>query len=155
MTTLNLSSTFNTTHPIDAIDIYHAMFSASHGGMLCIGDIPYNIDDTVSYRCTMTKNWGKEDDAVVFAKITSDSIDKNGLFANECELRLARVAKLEEIGAPEIVVNNERFFLSVSKILNCYADEVEQLGTLADFPCMRGYSDEAVEASCVCKTDPK
>ncbi len=128
MTTLNFSTAFDTTHPIDAIDIYHAMFSASRGGVLCIGDIPYNIDDAVSYRCTMAKAWGKEDDAVVFAKITADNIDKNGLFADECEIRLARVAKLTEIGAPEIVVNNERFFLSVAKILNCYAVEVEAIG---------------------------
>ncbi len=127
MTTLNFSTAFDPTHHIDAIDIYHAMFSASRGGVLCIGDIPYNIDDLVSYRCTMTKVWGKEDDAAANAKITTDDIDKNGLFADECEIRLARVAKLEEIGAPEIVVNNERFFLSVAKILNAYVDEVETL----------------------------
>ncbi len=127
MTKINLSTAFDTTRPIDAIDIYHDMFSETRGGVLCIGDIPYNIDELVSYRCTMTKNWGKEDDAVVFAKITTDDIDKNGLFADECELRSVRLAKLEEIGAPEIVVNNERFFLTVARILNCYAVEVETI----------------------------
>ncbi len=127
MTKINISTAFDTTRPIDAIDIYHEMFSASRGGVLCIGDIPCDIDELVSYRCTMTKNWGKEDDAVVFAKISTDNIDKKGLFANECEIRLARVARLTKIGAPEIVVNNERFFLTVARILNCYAVEVETI----------------------------
>ncbi len=123
MTKLNLSAMFQTTRPVDAVLIYKTMFAASKDGVLCLEGIPYD-DCERSYHCIMKQNWGMEDEAVVYQKITDGDIDECAPFAEECFTRRARIAKLTEIGAPKFVIENERFFLSVAKILNCYVEKV-------------------------------
>ncbi len=124
MPTLNLSAMFQTTRPVDATLIYKTMFAASKDGVLCVEGIPYDDGIERAYQCTMKQNWGMEDDAVVYEKITDVSIDENAPFAEECIARKSRISKLTEIGAPKFVIENERFFLSVAKILNCYVEKV-------------------------------
>ncbi len=124
MTILDLSAMFQTTRPVDAALIYKAMYAASNDGVLYLEGIPYDDGIERTYQCTMKQNWGMEDDAVVYERITDDIIDENAPFAEECFTRRARIAKLTEIDAPKFVIENERFFFSVAKILNCYAEKV-------------------------------
>ncbi len=123
MTKLNPSAMFRTTRPVSAALIYKTMYAASQDGVLCLEGIPYD-DGERTYRCIMKQNWGMEDEALVYQKITDGDIDERAPFAEECIARRTRIAKLTELGAPKFVIENERFFFSVVKILNCYAEKV-------------------------------
>ncbi len=131
MTTLDLSTAFDTTVFVDPAQIYRAMYAATIDGVLIVEGIPY-MEELGSYRCVMSALWGKEDDAVAVYKATEGKITENAPFDEECKWRQARLARLGEIHTPPIVVENERFFLTVARFLNAYADEVEPLDMQSD-----------------------
>ncbi len=125
MPKINPSTAFSTAASIDPEDILDTLYHASRDGILELEDVPYDGEMVVYYRTHMNKLWGRDDYAVAVCNATTDKIQENAHLADDCKLHSAHIAKLEKIGAPSVVIENERLLLTVLRFINAYTDKVE------------------------------